>query len=327
MSTRFPLLLSALELRGKRLPSRVVFTAHTVSLGQDHLPGERARGYYAARAAGGAGMIVMEPLPVLPNGGVTPQNYRYDDERFVPALRSVVDAVHEHGTVFVSQLYHLGANSDPLAGGSERWAPGPGLAPGGPDGLRAMDAEDIGDLIDGHVRGARAAIAAGADGVECMFAYDTLVDQFLSAERNHRDDGYGGALAGRARLAREILARTARRDRPRPPARNHRHAPRWTGTRRQSRISLRSATSTTPASATATTSSRHLIVPPMDFAPGHGVPFAARAKRAAPGLAILAEGRINRPEIGEQALADGACDLVGMTRALLVDPARAASRA
>ena len=85
----------------------------------------------------------MEPLPVLPNGGVTPQNYRYDDERFVPALRRVVDAVHEHGTVFVSQLYHLGANADPLAGDSERWAPGPGLAPGGPDGLRAMDDEDI----------------------------------------------------------------------------------------------------------------------------------------------------------------------------------------
>ena len=91
MNTRFPLLLSPLELRGKRLPSRVVFTAHTVSFGQDQVPGERARDYYAARAAGGAGLIVMEPLPVLPNGGVTPQNYRYDDERFVPALRGVGD--------------------------------------------------------------------------------------------------------------------------------------------------------------------------------------------------------------------------------------------
>ena len=98
MSNGFPLLLSPFEFRGKRLPSRVVFTAHTVSYGQDHVPGERARDYYAARAAGGAGMIVMEPLPVLPNGGVTPQNYRYDDDRFVPALRRVVDAVHAHGT-------------------------------------------------------------------------------------------------------------------------------------------------------------------------------------------------------------------------------------
>jgi 2,4-dienoyl-CoA reductase-like NADH-dependent reductase (Old Yellow Enzyme family)/thioredoxin reductase len=319
VSTRFPLLLSALEVRGKRLPSRIVFTAHTVSLGQDGVPGERARGYYEARAAGGAGMIVMEPLPVLPNGGVTPQNYRYDEERFVPALRSVVDAVHAHGTVFVSQLYHLGANSDPLAGGSERWAPGPGLAPGGPDGLRAIDGDDIGDLIDGHVRGARAAIAAGADGVECMFAYDTLVDQFLSAERNRRTDAYGGSLEARARLAREIL-----------------HALRAEiGPDRLLGVTVTAAMEGYEE-ALAHLSAEcdidyagvghgsyeqpFLIVPPMDFAPGHGIPFAARAKRAAPGIAILAEGRINRPEYGEQALADGACDLVGMTRALLVDP-------
>ena len=319
MSSRFPLLLSPLEVRGTRLPSRVVFTAHTVSLGQDHVPGERARGYYAARAAGGAGMIVMEPLPVLPNGGVTPQNYRYDDERFVPALRAVVAAVHEHGTVFVSQLYHLGENADPFAGDSERWAPGPGLAPGGPDGLRPMDGEDIAALIDGHVCGARAAIAAGADGVECMFAYDTLVDQFLSAERNLRSDAYGGALEGRARLAREIL------DALRAEI----------GPDRLLGITVTAAMNGYE-DALAHLSARcdidyagvghgnyetpYLIVPPMDFAPGHGVPFAARAKRAVPGLAILAEGRINRPEIGERALADGACDLVGMTRALLVDP-------
>jgi 2,4-dienoyl-CoA reductase-like NADH-dependent reductase (Old Yellow Enzyme family) len=319
MSTRFPLLLAPLDLRGKRLPSRVVLTAHTVSLGQDHVPGDRARGYYEARAAGGAGMIVMEPLPVLPNGGVTPQNYRYDDERFVPALRRVVDAVHEHGTVFVSQLYHMGSNADPLAGDSERWAPGPGLAPGGPDGLRAMDAEDIGTLVDGHVRAARAAIAGGADGVECMFAYDTLVDQFLSAERNRRDDAYGGALAGRARLAREIL-----------------HALRAElGPDRLLGITVTAAMEGYEEAVAHLAAEcdidyagvghgnyelPFLIVPPMEVEPGHGVPFAARARRAAPGLAILAEGRINRPEIGEQALADGACDLVGMTRALLVDP-------
>ena len=319
MTTRFPLLLSPLELRGKRLPSRVVFTAHTVSFGQDHVPGERARDYYAARAAGGAGLIVMEPLPVLPNGGVTPQNYRYDDERFVPGLRRVVEAVHEHGTVFVSQLYHLGANSDPLAGDSERWAPGGGLAPGGPDGLRAMDGEDIAALIDGHVAAARAALAGGADGVECMFAYDTLVDQFLSAERNRRSDAYGGPLEGRARLAREVLHALRTEIGPEP---------------------LLGVTVTAAMEgyeeAVAHLSAEceidyvgvghgnyelpFLIVPPMELEPGHGVPFAARAKRAAPEIAVIAEGRINRPEIGERALAEGVCDLVGMTRALIADP-------
>ncbi len=319
MNTPFPLLLSPLELRGRRLPSRIVFTAHTVSFGQDHVPGERARDYYAARAAGGAGLIVMEPLPVLPNAGVTPQNYRYDDERFVAALRRVVDAVREHGTVFVSQLYHLGANADPLAGGSERWAPGAGLAPGGPDGLRAMDDEDIAALVEGHVAAARAALAAGVDGVECMFAYDTLVDQFLSAQRNPRTDDYGGPLERRARLAREILLALRAE----------------VGPDRLLGITVTAAMEGYEE-AVAHLAARceidyvgvghgnyeqpFLIVPPMELEPGHGVPFAARAKRAAPGLAVIAEGRINGPEIGERALAEGACDLVGMTRALIADP-------
>jgi 2,4-dienoyl-CoA reductase-like NADH-dependent reductase (Old Yellow Enzyme family) len=319
MSATFPLLTSPLELRGKRLPTRVVFTAHTASFGQDHVPGDRARDYYAARAAGGAGLIVMEPLPVLLNGGVSPQNYRYRDERFVSGLRGVVDAVHEHGSVFVSQLYHLGANADPLAGDSERWAPGAGLAPGGPDGLREIDGEDIAELVDGHVSAARAALAAGADGVECMFAYDTLVDQFLSAERNRRSDAYGGPLEGRARLAREIL--NALRD--------------VVGPERILGITVTAAMAGYEE-AVAHLAARceidyvgvghgnyeepFLIVPPMEFAPGHGVPFAARAKQVTPGLAVIAEGRINRPEIGERALAEGACDLVGMTRALIADP-------
>jgi NADPH-dependent 2,4-dienoyl-CoA reductase/sulfur reductase-like enzyme len=152
-----------------------------------------------------------------------------------------------------------------------------------------------------------------------MFAYDTLVDQFLSAERNHRSDAYGGEPAGRARLAREILQALRAEIGPdrllgitvTAAMEGYEHAV----------AHLASACDIDYAGVGhGNYELPFLVVPPMEIEPGHGVPFAARARRAAPGLAILAEGRINRPEIGEQALADGACDLVGMTRALLVDP-------
>ena len=61
-------------------------------------------------------------------------------------------------------------------------------------------------------------------------------------------------------------------------------------------------------------------MPPLDFEPGLGVPFAGSVKRAVPEAVVVAEGRITRPELGEQALRDGACDLVGMTRAQIADP-------
>jgi 2,4-dienoyl-CoA reductase-like NADH-dependent reductase (Old Yellow Enzyme family)/thioredoxin reductase len=315
----YPLLSSPLTLRQSVLPSRVVFTAHTVSLGQDGIPGDRARAYYAARAAGGAGMIVMEPVPVLANGGVTPQNYRFADARFVPALRRVVEAVHAHGAVFVSQLYHLGAHADAMAGGSERWAPSPGPVPGEPGALRSIDNRDIDELIEAHVDAAVAAIAAGADGVECMFAYDTLVDAFFYVDTNQRADGYGGSLENRARLAAEILGRLRE----------------VVGPERLLGITV-TAAATGYEEVVAHLTARcdldyvaigngnyanlHLLIPPMEIEPGFGVQFAARAKAAAPNAAIIAEGRINDPALGERALSDGACDLVGMTRALIADP-------
>lgn len=202
----YPHLLSPRPLRGYELRNRVVFTAHTASLSQDGLPGQRVRDYYGARAAGGAGLIVMEPLPVLPSAGVTPQNYRWRDERFVPCLRAVADHVHEHGTVFVTQLYHLGPNADPTATMQGLWSVSAGPPPdGGPGLMREIDAHDIAELVDAHVDAARTVLAAGVDGVECMFAYDTLVDGFMSEVRNRREDGYGGAFEDRMRLPREIL--------------------------------------------------------------------------------------------------------------------------
>src|SRR5262249_21086250 len=168
-------LLTPLALRGHELRNRVVFTAHTASFSEDGVPGRRARAYYEARAAGGTAMIVMEPLPVLASAGVTPQNYRFDDDRFVAGLRAVADAVHEHGTVLVSQLYHLGPNADPTATMRELWSvsggPPPGAAPGR---MREIDGNDIDELVAAHVRAAHTAVAAGGPRAEGMVAHRTL---------------------------------------------------------------------------------------------------------------------------------------------------------
>lgn len=316
---RFAQLLSPLTLRSRTLRNRIVFTAHTTSHGEDGVPGDRARGYYEARAAGGAGLIVMEPLPVHPSGGVTPQNYRFWDERFVPGLRRVTDAVHSHGGTIVSQLYHLGPNADDTATLRERWAASERPVPDGPGMLHALDEADIAELIDGHVRGAQAAMAGGSDGVECMFAYDTLIDGFMAARWNHRTDGYGGPLENRMRLAREIV--DALRE--------------TIGPDKLLGVTL-SAGMEEYVDAAAHIAERcdvdyfgigngsydapHLLIPPMGTEPGMGIACAAPVKGRLSGPAVIAEGRINHPDLGERALREGACDLVGMTRALIADP-------
>jgi len=322
----FPHLLAPLTLRGHRLPNRIVLTAHTTSFGEDGVPGDRARAYYEARAAGGTALIVMEPLPVHPTAGVTPQNYRFADERFVPALRRLVAAVHRHGTVFVSQLYHLGPNADHTATMRERWAPSERPVPDGPGMLHVVDAGDIAELLDGHERAARAAVAAGVDGVECMFAYDTLVDGFMAAHWNRRRDGYGGPLENRMRLAREILA--VLRDVIGPDRLlgvtlsagldEYVEAAEHLAARSDvDYLAIGNGSYDTP----------HLLIPPMGTAPGVGIACAAPVRARTSGPAVVAEGRINHPDLAERALRDGACDLVGMTRALIADPAMPAKAA
>ena len=74
------------------------------------LPGERHIGYYRERALGGAGMIVVEPVPVHRTGVLTRGNFRHDDDAIIPAFRRVTDACREANPdiVMIHQLYHVG---------------------------------------------------------------------------------------------------------------------------------------------------------------------------------------------------------------------------
>jgi 2,4-dienoyl-CoA reductase-like NADH-dependent reductase (Old Yellow Enzyme family) len=312
-------LLSPIELRGKRVRNRVTFTAHTQSYSHDGIHGDRVRGYYAARAAGGAGLLVMEPIPPHPTGRVTPQNYDHRLPGFVEGLKGVVDAVHEHGGTIVNQLYHMGPNADPLATGGQQW--GPSDAPGyfGVGRIHEMTIPEIGMITEAFADAAATVIRSGTDGVECMFAYDTLVDSFFDPQRNLRTDAYGVDFDGRTRFAVEILQAIREAIGPDPilGVTISVRAPefeRLIGHLRETcdidYMGVGNGDYT----------SSELIVPPLDMPPGIGIPNAARAKAVAGDLPILAEGKINRPELGEEALAEGKCDLVGMTRALMADP-------
>ncbi|MEY4227121.1 MAG: hypothetical protein RL190_1878 [Actinomycetota bacterium] len=316
----FERLLSPIELRGRRVRNRVTLTAHTQSYSDGGIHGARVRGYYAARAAGGAGLLVMEPIPPHPTGRVTPQNYDHTKPGFVEGLRTVVDAVHEHGGTIINQLYHMGPNADPLATGGQQW--GPSDAPGyfGVGRIHAMTTDEIDLITRCFAECAETVMRSGTDGVELMFSYDTLVDSFLYDDRNTRTDRYGGSFKNKARFAVEILraVRDAIGDDPILGVTISVRSPEF-----ERLVQHLEAECDIDYMGIGNGDYQHteLIIPPLDVPPGIGIPNAARAKAVASDrLAILAEGKINRPQLGEQALADGACDLVGMTRALMADP-------
>ncbi|MGG2396014.1 alkene reductase [Pseudomonas sp. SH1-B] len=191
-------------------------------------PGDIATGlmatYYRQRAS--AGFMVSEGTQIEPRGqgyAWTPGIY---SQAQIDGWRKVTEAVHAEGGVIFAQLWHVGRVSHNALqpDGQAPVAPsaiqaqkvkafiqtGPGVGELVQPSLpRALELAEIRDLVGQYAQAARNAIDAGFDGVEIHAANGYLVNQFISAHSNQRDDAYGGSLENRLRFLREIVEAVA----------------------------------------------------------------------------------------------------------------------
>ncbi|MDU8928180.1 FAD-dependent oxidoreductase [Alisedimentitalea sp. MJ-SS2] len=203
----YPHVFKPLTLRHKTLKNRIVFGAHTTNMADLGLPGERHKGYYLERARGGAGMIVVEPVPVHRAAVLIRGNFLPDDDAVIPGFRDITDACKAQGTVMIQQLYHVGAHGDWDNSWHANWSPSGGPSYHDNDGSHAMSAAEIEETIASTVRAAVRAKAAGFDGVETWATYHALLDQFWNPWSNTRDDEWGGSLENRMRFSMETMRR------------------------------------------------------------------------------------------------------------------------
>ncbi|TIL55335.1 MAG: oxidoreductase, partial [Mesorhizobium sp.] len=112
MSKLFPHLFSPAKLGSLTLRNRIVFGAHTANMAENGVPTERHVAYYAERALGGAGMIVVEPMPVHQAAVLTRGNFRPGDDSVIPHFQQVTRAIKDHGAIAIQQLFHVGAHGD-----------------------------------------------------------------------------------------------------------------------------------------------------------------------------------------------------------------------
>lgn len=199
------------------LPNRLVVAPMTrVSATADGHATALMADYYEAFAAGGFGLVITEGIytdKAYAQGYLFQPGLADDAQR--DAWRAVVDRVHGQGGRIVAQLMHAGALSqgnpyrDTAKGPSAVLPKGQQMAfyrGEGPYRLpEAMSADDIAEAIDGFAQAARRAQQAGFDGVEIHGANGYLLDQFLTAHTNVRNDGYGGSLDKRLRLTVDVI--------------------------------------------------------------------------------------------------------------------------
>lgn len=201
------------------LPNRLVMSPMTRSrAGQDGTPGELAAEYYAQRAS--LGLIVAEGTQPSDDGQgylTTPGIYT---AAHIAGWKKVTTAVHDKGGRIFIQLMHVGRMSHPDNTPHHRQAVAPSaIAPASQmftaTGMqeipvpRALSTADIHQTVADFRRAARAAIEAGADGVEIHGANGYLLQQFFAPNANTRTDQYGGSIENRARFAIEVAKAVA----------------------------------------------------------------------------------------------------------------------
>jgi 2,4-dienoyl-CoA reductase-like NADH-dependent reductase (Old Yellow Enzyme family) len=309
-----------------QLKNRLVFQPHYTALGtQDGMPSADHAAYHGARAAGGAGLIIMESQAVHPTGKMNGHFIHAWDERTIDGYSLVADAVHAHGAKVLSQLTH-GGHTTGIKPPPVLWAPTQMSEPSSRYATKAMDQDNIDALIAGFVAGARNAMAGGIDGIEIKIAHDGLLRTFISSHFNHRTDKYGGSFENRMRLPLEVL-RAVREELGDGPALGVRLClSEFTEWGYELDFGLRIAEALEAAGVLdyfncdhGSWSSTWYEIPPEAIPEGAFRPLNQGLKKQTD-LPVIASGRLRRPELAQEMLAAGEADLIGMARQLIADP-------
>ncbi len=198
-------LFQPIRLGPREAGNRIIFGSHITNFGRKNVLSERHAQYYAARAEGGAGIIVLEEHIVHPSDWP----YQYALQGYLPetvqAIAAVTERIHAHGTLALVQLNHNGQQSVSDHRQAELWAPSAVPDVSSREVPKAMELADIRAVIDGFGLVTGHAVQGNADGVELQIADRSLLRQFLSPLTNQRGDAYGGSLENRLRFVQETI--------------------------------------------------------------------------------------------------------------------------
>jgi 2,4-dienoyl-CoA reductase-like NADH-dependent reductase (Old Yellow Enzyme family) len=198
-------LFETTKLNGMTLKNRFVRSATAEGMAtEDGEVTSRLVNLMVELAEGGVGLIITGHAYVTQRGQATPWQLGIYDDKLIPDLRRMTDAVHERDGRIVAQLAHAGILANPKLTGD---------APLGPSAIEGLDEvvsqemtlEEINATVEAFEEAAERAREAGFDGVQIHAAHSYLLSQFLSPAFNVREDAYGGTIENRARMLLEVF--------------------------------------------------------------------------------------------------------------------------
>lgn len=318
-STSYPHLLAPLDLGFTTLKNRVLMGSMHVGL--EEVPGgyERMAAFYAERAKGGVGLIVTGGISPNDAGVTFAGGSKLDSLEEAEKHKVITTAVHEAGGKIAMQILHTGRYSYQ----AENVAPSAIQAPINPTKPHALTSAEVSQTIADFARCAQLAQHAGYDGVEIMGSEGYLINEFIAARTNHRDDEWGGSYENRIRLPLEIVKRT------RQEVGEH-----FIIIYRLSMLDLVEGGSTLEevihlakeiekAGATIINTGigwHEARIPTIATkVPRAAFTWVTEKLKGEVSVPLITSNRINTPEMAEHVLASGHADMVSMARPLLAD--------
>lgn len=319
MADQFRLLFSPLRVGSMTLPNRIVVPGHYPAMRDpDMLPGDRLIGYWESKAKGGVGLICTGVWGVHRSTLMVPMLWPHAVEK----LKKAADAIKQHGTGFLVQLWHGGAQTISTLAGNQGWSAS--AAPRGGIGSvpHAMTKDEIKEVVEAFAFTATEVKKAGVDGVELHGAHGYLFNQFMSPLTNKRTDEYGGDMESRMKFTLEVIdaVRAA-------VGSDFVVGIRFNGdefapggyTIDDMKIMAKMMADTGKLDYLNVSTGYLLTIAPMYFPLGHSVYLASAIKQVVD-LPVCCIGRINDPVQAEKILEEHHADLVAMNRATICDP-------
>ena len=317
----YPNLFAPLDLGHVTLPNRILMGSMHTGLEDKAGDYDKLAAYFAERARGGVGLMVTGGISPSIEGWLKPFGGRLTMPWHKPRHRKLTDAVHAEGGRICMQILHAGRYGyHPLS-----VAPSKIKSPITPFTPRALSARGVERTIRDFVDCARLAREAGYDGVEVMGSEGYLINEFIAARTNRRNDRWGGDADRRMRFPIEVVRRTRE-----AVGRDFIIIYRLSmldlvegGQDWDEIATLARGIEAAGASIINTGIGWHEARVPtiVTSVPRAGFAWVTHRLKGEVAIPLVATNRINMPDVAERILAGGEADMVSMARPLLADPA------
>ena len=317
-------LFSPIVIGPMKAKNRLLMSAMSINFGVDenNYVTDQLTEYLAARAKGGAGMILVGGAGVHPTGLELPGLPALWEDGCIPAMQKMVARVKTFDVSFGVQLMHGGRQSYHDQKVAPSAIPALAVVKGVP---KELNVDEIAELVAAFGDAARRCRDAGFDFVEVHAAHGYLINQFLAPNSNHRKDQYGGPFKNRIRFFLELLAdikAKAGADFPvglRINGEDYVDGG-WTleDALRLAPILEQNGADYLHVSA-GVYGSKQLTIPSMYVPHGCFIHLAEAVKQVV-NIPVVAVGRIKSPEMADRIIKEGQADVVAMGRSLIADP-------